>query len=790
MTGETPLGAAPQSTHPPLPTPRSIRLVAFLPASHDTQTSTEDIWQGLANFEHDELLQPDVPNATEKPTSLRPVVKTFDLDQCPPFFALSYTWDNPLDKYTFGSILEGPWRRKEESKTKESQRVEFDLGMGPFNIPKNLQTAIGVLCNGRVGTAPLWIDAICIDQANSKEKGTQVALMGEIYSKAAAVIVWLGPDSWWMKTCDWIYGVFCDALEAYIEKRGIERLRNMHPYDGRFQIEIGARPEDGNWKACWHAYIEFCWERRWFTRAWVVQEISLNRNVYVWCQGKYLKWSRIEWFSSLLRELGWEFEAKPWAHWSFGVLDEPVDKQIFRMCDIKAVYKDIVQQAEDSDSGGPRDVDRVQRGPVGTSQGHSTIPGGHDMATRKTPISPSLHSSDCSDPRDKIYAYLGMMQKVLQGKQMPIVPDYSDSYTVRTLYKTVGVMLLGKIPRLATLSYAEYGTIGNQTSRCPSWTPDYRIPKGQPFISIRMAGYSFDCWPEEFGGSVFKICGEILETRGVMVDKIEEISLSPEEAVRKHHAIPLIRLAAKMEIPYWPTRQDPSEVFWRTLIADTYQCKPAANSLAGDFKHWITTLFAARANKLLSVWPVSAVDVGPRIQQTWDDMIRPFVNRMAVPRSFAFPSYSDIIEYTQKYPITIGGDTSENRNSSIITFDRQTDKFEEIKESLQLSSIKVGNSEIAISQRSAASETFVTSLLERVRRRRLFRTKRGLLGLGPESMQAGDQVWMVQGAMVPFVLRRKGAEFHRVVGESYLHGFMDGKMASKMKDKVETVRLK
>jgi hypothetical protein len=36
------------------------------------------------------------------------------------------------------------------------------------------------------------VDAICIDQANEKEKGDQIPLMVEIYAKASRVVVWLG----------------------------------------------------------------------------------------------------------------------------------------------------------------------------------------------------------------------------------------------------------------------------------------------------------------------------------------------------------------------------------------------------------------------------------------------------------------------------------------------------------------------------------------------------------------------------------------------------------------------
>jgi hypothetical protein len=38
----------------------------------------------------------------------------------------------------------------------------------------------------------LWIDSICIDQANSAEKGHQVSIMSQIYETAENVAVYLG----------------------------------------------------------------------------------------------------------------------------------------------------------------------------------------------------------------------------------------------------------------------------------------------------------------------------------------------------------------------------------------------------------------------------------------------------------------------------------------------------------------------------------------------------------------------------------------------------------------------
>ncbi|KAH6681623.1 heterokaryon incompatibility protein-domain-containing protein [Halenospora varia] len=44
-----------------------------------------------------------------------------------------------------------------------------------------------------VPTRLLWIDAICINQTDLDEKAVQVPLMHQIYSKAASVVVWMGP---------------------------------------------------------------------------------------------------------------------------------------------------------------------------------------------------------------------------------------------------------------------------------------------------------------------------------------------------------------------------------------------------------------------------------------------------------------------------------------------------------------------------------------------------------------------------------------------------------------------
>jgi len=40
----------------------------------------------------------------------------------------------------------------------------------------------------------VWVDALCIDQHNKDERAAQVRLMGQIYSGAVSVAIWIGPE--------------------------------------------------------------------------------------------------------------------------------------------------------------------------------------------------------------------------------------------------------------------------------------------------------------------------------------------------------------------------------------------------------------------------------------------------------------------------------------------------------------------------------------------------------------------------------------------------------------------
>jgi hypothetical protein len=97
-------------------------------------------------------------------------LSVIDLDvDHPPFAALTYVWNIDADE----------------------KHAVISCGGQVLSLTRNGHDALRHL-RQRLGAFTIWIDAICIDQANHKEKLSQVQLMGDIYSNAVTVYVWMG----------------------------------------------------------------------------------------------------------------------------------------------------------------------------------------------------------------------------------------------------------------------------------------------------------------------------------------------------------------------------------------------------------------------------------------------------------------------------------------------------------------------------------------------------------------------------------------------------------------------
>jgi hypothetical protein len=77
--------------------------------------------------------------------------------------------------------------------------------------------------------------------------------------------------------------------------------------------------------------------------------------------------------------------------------------------------------------------------------------------------------------------------------------------------------------------------------------------------------------------------------------------------------------------------------------------------------------------------------------------------------------------------------------------------------------------------------------------RRLMTTNRGLIGMAPCRVEKGDQICVLLGCSIPMILRKRtGREFYEVIGECYLHGYMNGEIMKEVEGgetKVEKLQL-
>ncbi|RKL30367.1 hypothetical protein BFJ72_g11481 [Fusarium proliferatum] len=125
----------------------------------------------------------------------------------------------------------------------------------------------------------LWVDALCIDQNNIKERGHQVNRMGEIYKKADRVIIWLGYLS------GGNVAKFKSAVDIFKEKLPLRAFREWAHQDERWQqqwkqteasIGLSSHSElvDG---------LQIVMGNPWFSRAWILQEVANAKRAIVKC---------------------------------------------------------------------------------------------------------------------------------------------------------------------------------------------------------------------------------------------------------------------------------------------------------------------------------------------------------------------------------------------------------------------------------------------------------------------------------------------------------------------------
>ncbi|KAH7310530.1 heterokaryon incompatibility protein-domain-containing protein [Stachybotrys elegans] len=201
--------------------------------------------------------------------------------QGPTYEALSYIWgveNDPLEVLIDLS--------SNDSKDNVAE-IQVEVSTAPLqyaslSVRQNLEGSLRHL-RSMDSERVVWIDAICINQADVVERNAQVSRIGDIFKKAERVIVWVGPS-----TDD--SQVAIQTLD-YIGKQVVSTTdRRLAPapdasektwYESSVQLPF----DDKTWAA-----INSLLRRPWFERLWVVQEAHLARRGLFLCGEDELDW--------------------------------------------------------------------------------------------------------------------------------------------------------------------------------------------------------------------------------------------------------------------------------------------------------------------------------------------------------------------------------------------------------------------------------------------------------------------------------------------------------------------
>ena len=521
---------------------------------------------------------------------------------------------------------------------KKSSRVILVNG-SEIPITSSLAEAIdAIFVFAREGSMMFWADSICINQADDDERGRQVRLMNTIYRSAEIVAIWLGPaahesDLAFSKMKEW--KARFDRLKEQFDGSEELAVTNISSNDPFYFGPCGSEQQ-----RALKALRMIC-RRPWWGRAWIVQEgtIANPARTILFCGSRSIDWTHLRAALQITHHV---------THYQSSGMSIDFN-------DGMAVRLDAFRK--DRENGANIRLLRVLR---------------------------LIRAYECEDPRDKVYAALGMAMDVDKDD---VIPDYTKPSSA--VYIDVVKICISKLNNhcldfLGEVLRSAPGTaFEHQHERTlPSWTPDWTFRASfHPFEKLLdsdtygASGYAYNA-SRAFNGHCY-INGAHLCVQGSVLDHITRVSSICEWNLA----------AGGLDIERSWAPEDPSEQYF-----------------TGE-------TFMQAFNRTI------VADIGRRDLEKDSELSRGFALDWEL--------------------------VSRNRNN-MTAQDRQIQSWMLIDTKMM---------------------TFG---------RRVFETSRGFIGLGPAAAQVDDQICLLLGGHVLYVLRTCEDNHHEFVGECYVHGMMDG----------------
>ncbi|OAQ96547.1 hypothetical protein LLEC1_02349 [Akanthomyces lecanii] len=435
---------------------------------------------------------------------------------------------------------------------------------------------------------PIWIDAICVNQQDVAERNMQVSMMTQIYGQAQSVIIWLGgfaSENAASELHHTLPTILSSSAECF--KRSWEawhrRRKNGESDQDDQEIQNGTILSSENLSIV----LDFV-RRSYFHRIWVLQEVALARDVRIMFGGDDLPWAAL-----------------------FQVFQEAIDFEFVGMNYntkvIKYRYGDMGTLAWSlADVRLHSRRTRLEDGIV-TAQLQSLRENNPDFVSlehnwwhSKLPLSTLIALTwnfAATDPRDKIFALLGIAQPV-PGDD-PIVPDYHK--TITEVFTQVGRAYVqakgdnryqdwrsGEIEDFEPLEalsfvqdiserhkgwcwvrpFADTHNLLPRPDDLPSWVPSFHWPLATRRLfstKFRAAGSTVP--------HIYPFESDNLRLDGLMVDTIAHVEQQRQAESECYcgtaNVLEWLKTMATI-YPIYPTGCDRVEALWQVLSANCY----------------------------------------------------------------------------------------------------------------------------------------------------------------------------------------------------------------------------
>ncbi|KAJ4026236.1 hypothetical protein NW752_001175 [Fusarium irregulare] len=663
------------------------------------------------------FLLPTPENADRNLPSVTLNTYEFEENAKPDYYALSYTWGKPRADVT--------------DYTAES-RPSIILNGQSFRVSPNLYDALFQL-HQYFSDKPVWIDTLCINQDDIDERQCQVSAMDRVYGGADRVLIWLGEPTphlmAGLKATERIAQVAERESKYIIKNQQFDFCYLMEDMESRYGLAPLTMEEiDG---------LLSLFQYRWFSRVWIIQEVSLAKEAEIFCGGFTISFDKIGYTAAFLHlsgVIGAIFSKLSGAGRDLHQMDW---YHLYRAEKIQ-MLREWCKGTRSTWTDALALVDMTAGVDIENMRGSTGL-----ISTILLKLLMWTTGFQATDARDSVYGLWGILQHVAkeQGVTVPkhLMPNYN--IPASQVLESIATEILEATGDLTLLALVK-DPARRVTADLPSWCPDFGPSTGMN--SIFSPGFKSVTRPNASGtvkygairqGKAFKVHGSLLGTVRLLGESFEKVTTSGVHG--------WVEILLAMDRMYAHAAQSSMEAFWRTLIWDhDFTNRPAKLVDRKGFKSLVIMWMAGAFQKTLAKDGLAAAEKQLEAYRILDDLAS------HIPDS-AFPTHAEFKSLMTKLGLLDGS------SEKVLSMSEQAAWIEKVRNTGKFCFAVIG----------------VTS-----RYRRPFLTDNGHLGSSCESTQAGDKVWIVSGCPVPLVLRKSAdhEEGYMLVGESYVHGVMNG----------------